>query len=131
MSDAEKNENEGKFTFKISEGKETNEKGDTEEVKDGDKCETAEDLNKSHDPYFPPIITLPEVHVESGEKEEEELVCFTYFFYLLKCLYFMESEKWCFTLAQNYVFSLKFARNFTGTLTSATLPSGRREAPEM
>jgi len=73
MSDAEKNENEGKFTFKISEGKETNEKGDTEEVKDGDKCETAEDLNKSHDPYFPPIITLPEVHVESGEKEEEEL----------------------------------------------------------
>ena len=75
MSDAEKNENEGKFTFKISEGKEKSEKRDTEEVEDGDKCETAEDLNKSHDPYFPPIITLPEVHVESGEKEEEELVC--------------------------------------------------------
>jgi len=73
MSDAEKNENEGKFTFKISEGKEKNEKGETEDVGDGDKCETAEDLNKSHDPYFPPIITLPEVHVESGEKEEEEL----------------------------------------------------------
>ena len=44
-----------------------------EEAEDGDKS-TADDLNKSHDPYFPPIITLPEVHVESGEKDEEELV---------------------------------------------------------
>ena len=31
------------------------------------------DLNTSHDPYYPPIITLPEVIINSGEEEEETL----------------------------------------------------------
>jgi len=33
-----------------------------------------DDHNTSHDPYFPPIITLPEVVVDTGEKDEEELL---------------------------------------------------------
>lgn len=28
----------------------------------------------SHDPYYPPIVTLPEVSLPSGEEEEETLL---------------------------------------------------------
>lgn len=48
-------------------------KKEEETPKEEEDDKTAEDLNKSHDPYFPPIITLPEVHVWSGETDEEEL----------------------------------------------------------
>jgi len=44
-------------------------KGD-EETDDKDE----ENNTSTHDPYFPPIITLPEVVVDSGEKEEEEVI---------------------------------------------------------
>ena len=30
-------------------------------------------LNSSHDPYYAPIITLPEVEVPTGEDDEEEI----------------------------------------------------------
>merc|ERR1712241_738555 len=30
-------------------------------------------LNTSHDPYYPPIVSLPEVDVPTGEDNEEEI----------------------------------------------------------
>ena len=30
-------------------------------------------LDKSHDPYYPPIVSLPEVDVPTGEDDEEEI----------------------------------------------------------
>ena len=32
------------------------------------------DHNEEHDPYFEPVITLPEVHIYSMEEDEEDLV---------------------------------------------------------
>jgi len=78
MSETEKNEAEDSQDKLKDEDKPKDKEDKPKDKKDTPKDEedessTAEELNKSHDPYFPPIITLPEVHVWSGETDEEEL----------------------------------------------------------
>ena len=38
------------------------------------KEDVENDEHEEHDPYFEPIITLPEVHIYSMEEDEEDLV---------------------------------------------------------
>merc|ERR1712117_942548 len=52
--------------------------GDTEDKKkpaedDANVSKGDDDADKTHDPYYPPVITLPEVNVSSGEEDEEEI----------------------------------------------------------
>ncbi len=39
----------------------------------GKNDEEEEEQNEVHEPFFAPIVTLPEVQVESGEEQEKEL----------------------------------------------------------
>eukprot|EP00088_Acartia_fossae_P031605 TRINITY_DN32467_c0_g1_i1.p1 TRINITY_DN32467_c0_g1~~TRINITY_DN32467_c0_g1_i1.p1 ORF type:complete len:282 (-),score=109.01 TRINITY_DN32467_c0_g1_i1:114-959(-) len=49
--------------------------GDEAKAEKGGDESKAEDANDSvHDPYYPPIIYLPEIEVNSGEDDEEEIV---------------------------------------------------------
>ena len=43
-----------------------------EEAKEEAEVKTQDD-STVHDPYFAPIVSLPEVDVPSGEQEEEEI----------------------------------------------------------
>jgi len=43
------------------------------EEEDANVSKGEDDAEKAHDPYYPPVITLPEVCVSSGEEDEEEI----------------------------------------------------------
>lgn len=40
----------------------------------GQNGEVEEHEDQEHDPYFEPVIQLPEVHIYSMEEDEEDLV---------------------------------------------------------
>ena len=47
-----------------------------------DHKDDVENEHEEHDPYFEPIIHLPEVHIYSMEEDEEDLVKLYYAYFL-------------------------------------------------